>query len=63
MMAISSYLSLLSPFSFFKCRGALSGRMGARESVPERFVAEALSHARGRAGARAHDVRTTMHGA
>jgi hypothetical protein len=31
--------------------------MGARESVPQRSTAEALSHARGRAGARARDVR------
>ena len=54
---------LPSPLFFFNCRGALSGRMGARESVPERTTAEALSHARGRAGARARDVRTTMHGA
>lgn len=47
------------PFSFNRLlsRGALLGRMGARESVPERFAAEALSHARGRAGARARALR------
>ena len=48
---------MLSPFFFFKSRGALLGRMGARESVPERFAAQALSHARGRAGARARALR------
>ena len=31
--------------------------MGARESLPERFAAQAVSHARGRAGARARALR------
>jgi hypothetical protein len=31
LMAIPSSFFLLFPFFFFKCRGALLGRMGARE--------------------------------